>query len=279
MRNSRIYGWRFIKVAFLGVLALIVVLSVGCATRQDVQEIVAQSNAQMLMAQIPGSTLPSGNPNARKDAVWVELSDRIDAFIAAHPDQTKIASALRIRQAMLLLAFEQYNLAQASFSLVKAEDLTTARDQALYNVRDSLVWWFGLNKSVDMSLPQFAEADEALRVLQAEVDQRQASPAIRDYLAEIRVWIALYSSLKMTNPAKAKAYLEDGINHYAEIFTPEDLAVLKNPTTSANWQDSPEVVRRRLRAKAVIEYAQNVIKRQGVNPAFESSDFTALIGQ
>ena len=279
MHNSRIYWGRLIKTAFLGLLALIVVLSVGCATRQDVQEIVAQSNEQMLIAQLPGSALPSGDPNARNDAPWVELSDRIDAFIAAHPDQTKIVSAMRIRQAMLLLAFEQYNLAQVSFSLVKAEDLTAARDQALYNVRDSLVWWFGLNKSAAMSLPQFAKADEALRVLQAEVDQRQASPAIRDYLAEIRVWIALYSSLKMTNAAKANTYLEDGINHYAKIFTLEDLTALKNPTTSASSQDSPEVVRRRLRAKAVIEYAQDVIRRQGINPSFESRDFAALIGQ
>ena len=268
------------KIPFIFTLALTVFLASACSTRQEVQEIVAQSNAKLLMAQLPGGTLPSGELNAPNDAPWVELSGRLDAFIAAHPDQAKIANAMRVRQAMLLLAYNQINLAQASFNMVNPNNLKdlTARDQALYNVRDSLLWWFGLDKRGSMSRGQFEKADKTLSNLQTQVDQLESSPGIRDYIAEIRVWIALYSGLKITTTAKTQAYVEDGINQYAQIFTSEDLAALHAPTNLTNWQHSAEVVRRRLRARAIIKYAREVIRSENITPLL-TSKATQLLGQ
>lgn len=259
-------------------MAWLLLLS-GCVTRQAVEDIVETSNARMMAVQLAGEPLPSGRPFDTADSGWKELSARIDAFVEAYPEQTAMVNAVRIRQAMLLLSYRQYNQAEAVFDQVDPGELTTARDRALYNVREPLLWWFELDKTTAMAPAQFDAADEALAMLQAEVDRLQDSPGIRDYLAEIRVWIALYSGLQTTSAERATAYVEDGIDQYARIFTPGDLAVLQQRTTTEAFEDSPVAVRRRLRAREVADYAAEVIRRQSIAPSFASDDFAELIAQ
>jgi hypothetical protein len=270
------------------IISLIFMIMTACATRNDVQDIVAKSNAALITATITGtgSTDSTGmpyagigkDPTASESKAWMASSAKIDAFIEAHPDQKVTNNALRMRQAILLLSYKQYNLAKAAFNMVEPQHLATARDKALYNVRDHLVWWFGLNKKADMSLSEFRKADMALNGLQTEIDGLNESPDIRDYLAEMRAWIALNAALNTTSEAKAKTYLEDGINHYARIFTDEDLKELKNNPKPSEWNVSMQIVRRRLRAKAVIKHAGHVIETQGIDSVFESEAFSKLIG-
>jgi len=126
-------------------------------------------------------------------------------------------------------------------------------------------------------LQEFQEADRALEAFQAKVNTLADSPEIRDYLAEMRVWIALYAARKITSPARATAYIENGIDAYAKIFTDQDLTALKLASDPAGWKVSMVEMRRRLRAKAVIDYAKDVIKRQGIEPEFASPVFNQLL--
>lgn len=259
-------------------MAWLLLLS-GCVTRQAVEDIVETSNARMIAVQLAGEPLPSGRPFDTADSGWKVLSARIDAFVEAYPEQTAMVNAVRIRQAMLLMSYRQYNQAEAVFDQVDSGELTSARDRALYNVREPLLWWFELDKTTAMAPAQFEAADEALATLQAEVDRLQDSPEIRDYLAEIRVWIALYSGLQTTSAERATAYVENGIDPYARIFTPGDLAALGQRATTEAFEDSPVAVRRRLRAREVADYAAEVIRRQSIAPSFASAEFAELIAQ
>ena len=277
---------QYLPIIFI--ISLIFLVMTACATRRDVQDIVAKSNAALITATITGAGnidsigIPYAgigqDPTASESKPWMESSAKIDAFIAAHPDQKVTNNALRMRQAILLLSYEQYNLAKASFNMVEPQHLATARDKALYNVRDHLVWWFGLNKMADMPLSEFNKADMALNGLQAEINKLGDSPDIRDHLAEMRAWISLNAALNTTSEAKAKTYLEDGINNYAGIFTEEDLKELKNNSKPSEWDVSMQTVRKRLRAGAVIKHAGHVINTQGIEPVFESEAFSKLIG-
>lgn len=286
-RTSRLFSFKSSLPAGFLFLPFIVAVASGCVTQQQVRDIVAESNAALVTATIMGAdsagpTFPpyaglGKDPAKSEDEPWMVPSGRIDAFIEAHPDQKVAASALRVSQAMLLLAHEQYNLARAAFSMVEPQYLTTARDKALYNLHSHLIWWFRVSRAPTMSLSEFREADKALDALQLEIITLHESGGIRDYLAEMRAWIALSSAHRITNKDRARAYLEDGINEYAKIFTAEDLNALKVATEPSDWNASTEVRRRRLRAKAVVDYARNVIKEQRIEPEFESSVFAELI--
>jgi hypothetical protein len=260
----------------------------GCATQQQVRDIVAESNAALVTATIlgvggGGAALPpypgiGTDPATSGEEPWLAPCEKINAFIETHPDQKVAASTLRIRQGVLLLGYKQYNLARAAFDLVEPQYLITARDKTLYRVHPHLVWWFRMSEATSMSLEEYQEADRILEALQTEIDTLKESPGIRDYLAEMRVWIALFAAEKITNTARAKAYFEDGINHYAEIFTEEDLEALKQGSNPSEWDVSMDGARRRVRSRAVIKYAKAVVKKQGIVPNFESPVFSELVG-
>ena len=277
---------RGLAVPFI-VLTLWVFTLSGCATQQQVKDIVAESNAALVSATllgVPGgeaALLPypgtGGDPAGSGNEPWLAPCAKIDAFIEAHPDQKVSASALRVRQGILLLSYKQYNLARAAFEMADPKYLTTARDKALYSLRAHLIWWFRLDKTSSMSLAEFGEADKALEALQTQIGTLGESPGIRDYLAEMRVWIALSAALQTVNKARAKEYFENGMNDYAEIFTAEDLEVLKKATEPSEWDVSIEAVRRRLRSGAVIKYAKDVISQQGIVPDLRSPVFSELV--
>jgi len=269
------------------VLSLWVGMLLGCATQQQVRDIVAESNAALLSATILGvaggdAALPpypgTGIDPAKSGyEPWLASSEKIDAFIETYPDQKAAASALRVRQGILLLSYKQYNLAQAAFDMVERQYLTTARDKALYRLHPHLIWWFRLDKTSSMSIAQFGEADKALEALKIEIITLDESPGVRDYLAEMRVWIALSAALQMTNKAKAKTYFEDGLNQYAKILTDKDLEALKKGSEPSEWDVSMEVVRRRVRSHAVIKYAKKVMEEQELVPDFEYPAFSELV--
>ena len=286
-KASKLFSVKSSLIAGFLFLILIAGIVSGCVTQKQVRDIVAESNAALVTATIMGTagadptSLPHpglGTEAARSEhEPWMVPSAKIDAFIESYPDQKVTASALRVRQAMLLLVHEQYNLARTAFNMVEPQYLTTARDKALYNLHTHLIWWFRVSRSPIMSLSELREADKALEALQAEGKTLDESPGIRDYLAEMRVWIALLCARSITKKDKAKAYLEDGINNYAKIFPAEDLSGLKMASEPSDWNVSMQAVRRRLRAKAIIDYAKNVIEKQRIEPEFESSVFAELI--
>src|SRR5688572_7274044 len=109
-------------MAFL-TLAGILVLGSSCATQRQVADIVSQSNAALLAAEVGADGEVDANPGTPRSPGPEGASKKIDAFIASHPEQKPAASALRIRQAILFLSQGNYNLAEAAFNEASLNDL------------------------------------------------------------------------------------------------------------------------------------------------------------
>lgn len=269
-QSHRILTRGFLSVAAPLLFALALAFT-GCATRKQVANIVTQSNAAMLAGQFG---LPEPSPGGTNSS-WQIESARIDAFITAHPIQAATTASLRIRQAMLLLTHGQFNLAAAAFNAVELDDLHVARDQALKRNDRILLWWFANSVKPNWEESDRSQARDSLKTLQTEQAQLADSPEIRDYLAEMRVWIGLSAARQTSADGEKKALFEDALDVYAETFTPEDLVILltgqeqlPDPTALG-----PEV-RRRVRAKAVITRAKQWNKDDEVgahpkNPTFD----------
>lgn len=256
---------RFLKpLALCTAIALVIS---GCVTQQQVREIVSNSNADILSAQIDDGAGALPTPNGGARPAWEITSEKIETFIATHPGQKTTHAALRIRQAMLLLANGQFNLARAAFQQADARDLHTARDQSLKKMQDHLLWWFGASTNV-MGLADFKQADKALadmKTLQAGLSD---SPGARDYFAEMRAWIALKSARVITDLSLSKGYFENAMTNYAAIFSADDLSALEsgNPASISATNQNVDL-RRCLRAEAVLRYAIEVRATNSLSPS------------
>lgn len=264
--------WRRITAPIVPLLLVLTLSFAGCATRQQVADIVAGSNAAMLAGSV---LLPEPNAQGTPTA-WQTESARIDAFIAAHPSQPATTAPLRLRQAMLLLAHGQFHLAAAAFHAVDPEALHTARDQALKRQERTLLWWFANSTKAIWDDTDRAQARASLRELQEEQRRLNHSPEIRDYLAEMRAWIGLATARQSSS--EAKALLEDALDGYAETFTAEDLVSL---LTGQEQLPDPKAlgpdVRRRLRAKAVIADAQRLNREDSLGAQPANRTFAELL--
>jgi hypothetical protein len=239
--------------------ALMVAIVAGCATQQAKQ--ITNLPQAPGLAGLPDKTpLPQLPPPAARDAgaapTDAESIQRIEAYIAAHPDQKATIASLRIRQGVLYLNQKQYNLAAAAFDSADATLLVTDRDQALKAISPELVWWFRTAPLPNIPAAEMGRAESAMRVLKVETAKRQGSPDTRELLAETRAWIGLKYFAALADRGKQKVVMEDTINEYATIFTPADLAYLCAPGRVSDGVPLEEQ-RRRLRAGPVIKQARD----------------------
>jgi hypothetical protein len=253
----------------------------GCVTQRQVADIVSQSNASLLAAQVGADGQVDANPGAANPGADV-ASKKIDAFIASHPEQKTAASALRIRQAVLFLGQGNYNLAEAAFNAASLNDLKTDRDRALKELQLHLVWWYRTSRSAQGRVLTGLESDEADRAMAAfaeQVQKRKDSPEIRDLLAEMRAWIGLKLAEAAPDRANLKRRLEAAIQGYAGIFSAEDLPALDRPESELQEKAIGVEARRQLRAKAVLAKARELAATlDGVNrPDFKNATFQRLI--
>ena len=221
----------------------------GCATQRQTTDVVTESNAALLTQLQPDGAGSGGT------ADWQSTSSKIDALIAAHPDQRVTNGALRVRQGVLLLANRQYNLAEAAFNA--ATDLKTDRDKALKALSPWLVWWYQHSADPTLNPLQRDKAREALSAFDTEIATLRASPDIRDFLAEMRACIGLKLASEEQGEAKRATFI-DTLNRYSEIFTSEDLDELAQGNLRPGSSAVTIAERRRLRAQAVIAKAKRM---------------------
>lgn len=278
MRSSRfVSGLNSICPPLLrGLLLALALTGASCITAPEVARIVAQSNAAMLTGQLGGLPAPDGKGGNAE--MLSAASARIEAFIEAHAEQKQIVAPLRIRQAMLLLAHQQFNLARTAFEAVRADDLVSARDQALKRNQAHLLWWFAASEKKTWSAEDFAAATAALADLKAEHAKLEGSPEIRDYLGELRAWIGVTQAARSTNPDRARALLVATLDQYASLFTPAELPLIGNePTPTGGENTVGAETRRRLRAKAVLALARKINLEAGLAAHPQTAQFDRMI--
>jgi hypothetical protein len=234
------------------------VVAGGCATEQQVRQIVDGSNARLAASLLPDPGLAADGTRAKETG---DTARRIDEIIAAHPDQKALASSLRVRQAVLYLNEGSFNLAEAAFESADAAQLFTDRDRALKALAPHLVWWYRARPAGASPLQdtEFGSAKAAMAAMKAQVAATRDSPDVRDWIAETGAWIGLVYTAAVVPVAAQKAALEDTINDYAVIFSAADLAWLCAPSRASAKAPLPDV-RRRLRAEAVIRQAAEQAK-------------------
>ncbi len=261
------------------ILALLFSVSLafpGCITAPEVAKIVAQSNAAMLAGQL--GTLPTPDGKSGNAETLSAASARIDAFIEAHADQKQIVAPLRIRQAMLLLAHQQFNSARSAFDAATAADLAAARDQALKRNQAHLLWWFAASGKKIWSNDDFAAAGKALTDLKTEQQKLADSLEIRDYLGELRAWIGVTYAGRSTNSDRARALLVDALDLYAVLFTPAELELIATDQNPPGGEASVgQEQRRRLRAKAVLAAARKINTEAGLAARPANGVFARMI--
>lgn len=184
-------------------------------------------------------------------------SDKIDAYVAAHPGEKATHAPLRIRQAMLLLSVREFNRASAAFDQADIGDLHTPRDQALKRQQQTLVWWFANSGKGKWTPADMSQAQKSLRELAKEQTKLGSNAKIRDYIAEVRAWIGLSAARQTSDEDEARSLIEDALDIYAAAFTDEDMSALGSDSKqSLGTEGLTTAQRRRLRASAVLNHAK-----------------------
>jgi hypothetical protein len=243
-------------------IALVLGISTGCVTQKQVADIVQQSNASILASQWGIDTELQPNPSAEQEGN--DLSRKIDAFIVQHPDQPVTASALRIRQAVFELSRKNYELARAAFDAASLEHLHSARDQALKELAPHIIWWHrtaGQRMERPELRAELPQADRALAAFDEQIAKRAGSPAVRDFLAEMRAWIGLKFAESGETSADIGQRLGDVVDNYATSYDADDLLWFSDPSGEQNLPPDSVRMRRRLRARAVFHDARDQIKQ------------------
>ena len=263
-------------------ILLLLVVSSGCATTKEVQEIVSQTN----VAMISGGTI--GQKNGTGSDKWKEESARIDAFIEANPDSDVTNAALRVRQGMLLAIHKQDAYALMAFEQIRDRDqLVSARDRALYDLHEHIVWWFNVSEGSFEGTPStladkegggdYKKAFDSLVDFVRVCDGLPLGSSIRSYLEEMRAWIAATYANDVTVQAIAQEAFENGLNRYAAQFSDDDLKWL-----SENLQTDPDDLpflrlKHRLRAKTVVKQYRKVESDQELSVDPLNSKAKALL--
>lgn len=211
----------------------------SCVTDDQVKQIVTESNLASLSAQLDFGGVNAAGPGAAGN--WQDASKKIEAVIAANPDQVSMNAALRVRQAVMLLQNGQYNLATAAFGEASLDNLHTARDRAFKTLAKELVWWYqiaGNSESIDFPTATAAQAkiDGVVKTLTADPQQAKLNEGIRDLLVAMRAFIGVKMATDVYGVDQARTYLQDAINGFAaSLPVGETAAWTKLETAPNTW--------------------------------------------
>ena len=222
---------RNINIKSVCIITILSIFLSGCVTEQQVSDIVAESNRLSLAplgeqgdALISGGAPAPGANNGTEP--WEAAAARIDRFVLEHPDDKVTNNSLRIRQAIIYLTHQKFNLAQAAFNQIEGSPVND-RDNAIYELHKEIIWWFrnssqsfdGKNVEVNNKLKTFRKTINSLH---------NESIEIKLYLTEMQMWISLKLCSYLLDPNDIIATANTGINLYAKLFTDEEIRAYEN---------------------------------------------------
>ncbi|MEO0424977.1 MAG: hypothetical protein AAF184_21760, partial [Pseudomonadota bacterium] len=208
----------------------------GCVTTEQVEAIVESSNAAVIsLVESSNDSLDTLIANADREAIdavstdatllpegnagddaWLQSVERIDRFIADHPQAQVVNNTLRVRQASILMMAKQLNLAAAVFDEVNPDIALNPRDRAVYDAREPLLFWYSLSGSLERSQANAIPAH--LDTLAAVADGLPVDLAARRYLEQVRVRMALRLGRSITRAQPLVDLLEGPLARYDGTF-------------------------------------------------------------
>ena len=247
------------KLAYSVCELFIVLFLFGCATTAEVERIVENSNKTIIQnidrveiaTKVTGdiavaSLAPDGSLPADPEKLldnWQEQVERIEQFIAEHPEMTRTNNALRIREAIVLLSADQKALARVVFAETDPTQLSNKRDKAIYAAREYLLWWYGIGDTLSQSSTgcnlaidrtgsnDCARALNSLDGLVTVVDDPdialENSAAIARFLEQVRVRIALRLANALDSEDDIRTLLTQALARYEKQFSDTDRSAIQ----------------------------------------------------
>lgn len=217
--------------SWLLVAALYVGLLTGCATKTEVENIIRDSNYDALMAETsgPAALIAADGKDGKPKSTAEPVVSRIETFIAQHPKDTALINPLRLRQAIVYLNQKSFANADAAFAAVDKNGLNTARDTTLFDVHESLAWWFEHAEDEARFLDDtfVAKARNVMEDFRQAADKATGAPDVQDYLREARAWIALKLAAQQENAARGQT-IKDAIDLCSRPFTTKEEKIIKD---------------------------------------------------
>jgi len=223
-----------VKPAYGLVLVSAVLLAGACCAKPvDLIRVpIPVSSTSEIVSEVLAKDLPGVDPAGEGSSIsgWKESVAKIEEFISRHPDEPEITNALRIKEAILLLSVGENNLGAAAFNEIDCTHLSNGRNRALFDIRETLIWWYGIGGENSGFSREDTEknAKEALDNLSAVAESLKGSKDTKRLLEQMRVRIANRLAGATTDPGETRAILEDGLGRYAAQFDPSEYPLIQN---------------------------------------------------
>jgi hypothetical protein len=203
----------------------------GCAMYEKAVQ-VHGSTAGEIISEALAKDLPGVDPAGSRSSIsgWKDSVERIEEFIARHPNEPEVTNPLRIREAILLLSVDERYQGAAAFNDVDPAHISNEADRALFDIRETLIWWYGIGGENSAFSREDTEknAKKALENLATVADRFSKSARIRRLLEQMRVRIANRLARATTDISETRAILEDGLDRYAAQFRPLEYPLIQN---------------------------------------------------
>ncbi|MDY6954040.1 MAG: hypothetical protein SWE60_21255, partial [Thermodesulfobacteriota bacterium] len=170
-----------VKPAYGLVLVSAVLLAGACCAKPvDLIRVpIPVFSTSEIVSEVLAKDLPGVDPAGEGSGIsgWQESVASIEAFIVRHRDEPEITNALRVKEAVLLLSVGEHHLGAAAFNEVDSTHLSNEHDKALFDVRETLIWWYGIGGENSGFSREDVEknAEEALNTLSAVAESLKES--------------------------------------------------------------------------------------------------------
>ena len=238
-------------------------LLAGCLTTTDVKNAVNEANHAMLAAEagpITDLVTPRGTEAGEISAALT----RLNAFEESQSTPA-MHDALRLRRALMHLNSGAYALAEAAFEEIKKPEDLSRRDQALFEVRATMLWWW---QQAPVTEPgEFARIKATATAHQAALlstAQKSSTPVeTADYLREMQAWIGIKLAFDLADRAETKRLLDDAVNQYTAPFTDAEANQVESGIAGAEKIKAIDTSARRVvRAQGMIEHIANLLAQR-----------------
>lgn len=259
-----------IRNLYLALVAVTVILSSGCLTKRQVQNIVTASNAAM----IPQDLLAPGSASTNS---WATPLAQINQLLVTLTNSSSLvlSNQLALRAAVLLTVNNQGSLATPYWDSIDPSKLVTARDLALYENHETLVWWYNRAPSAaPLAGPELTQLLSGLTNATTTIGRltNTADADIKIYLGTIRAQMALKyfndQPVNNTNEQNSVAHgLALNLGQYVDVFAASDVSwVRSNKTTALPPSAAVASIRNRVWLREMIGEYQTTALNQGVTP-------------
>jgi hypothetical protein len=232
--------------------------------KKDVENAVQTTNAAMVATVAEHSAAlvdqpPLDLPRSQQGDEWREPVEKLERIIAMNPDQTVLVNHLRVRQAMLLTAYQQQNHATLLWDAMDCDVLTSERDRALCANGHGLVWAYthALDSNPFLTEEDERDARDHLTAFDGTLPA-VASHDIAVYLGSVRAITALRLH-KAADPRNAEdvAALHDGLASdlgvFVDLFTGDEQAwVQENATLTVSDSLAVSEIRNRVFLRGLV---------------------------